>query len=71
MTDAQSEALFIIARQDAKGLLSLADEVHEEANRDSPDPDLILPLCKELQARSQAVFNRVAEAAGEGRNNAG
>lgn len=57
-----AKALLKVAKEESSLLHALTAEVRSEVVLGEVDPEMVLPLCKEIQARAQAVYNRVEQA---------
>lgn len=55
------EALHELAKADATAARLLANALYEHMSMytETADPELVLPICREIQAKVQAVANRV------------
>jgi seryl-tRNA(Sec) selenium transferase len=61
VVEAKQRALYAMAQADKAALFDLARELDSWLNfsAEELDEDMVLPICKEIQAKAQAVANRV------------
>lgn len=52
-----------LARIDSRAVFDFAEELREllEVEEEDLDPDMVLPVCKEIQGRVQAIASRIEQ----------